>query len=222
MKIAEFSPRHVCGMSPNMPQMMEELMHYHDDPRLDAWLRFWDFFTERLLRGQLADTVPRLLHREHVLAWRHGDHLDHARLLSWSRPACDRPRAPWITRVSVNHVRFQPSAATLRWLLFPRRGQPQPTPDLHVEWTALDTELEALARWLPTFMRGQLDPSVPVPPPPVPSHVFGEGLRETEYAWTAAAWEAFHGKAGESAAGARLEERATGYAQEMAEAGPRR
>lgn len=181
-----------CGISPEM----EELMRYHDDPRLDAWLGFWDHFTERLLRERLVEAVPRRLQREHILAWRLGDHLDHARLLSWLRPDRDRPRATRITRVSVNHLTFEPSAATLRWLRFPRPSQPRRTPALHLEWTALDAELVQLARWLPTFLRGQLDPTAPIPLPPVPSHVFGTSLRETVYAWTAAAWEAsarFHG-----------------------------
>lgn len=165
-------------------------MRYHDDPRLDAWLGFWDFFTEHLLRQRLADTVPRRLRREHILAWRLGDHIDHVRLLSWLRPDRQRRGAPRITRVSVNHLTFEPSQAVLRRLWFRPRARPSRTPGLHVEWTALDAELVQLARWLPTFLRGQLDPAAPIPLPPVPSHVFGTSLRETVYAWTATAWAA--------------------------------
>jgi hypothetical protein len=106
--------RHLCGMCGMSPAEMEELMRSHDDPRLDAWLGFRDFFTEHLLRHRLADTVPRRLRREHILAWRLGDHLDHVRLLSWLRPDRERRGAPQVTRVSVNHLALHPSAETLR------------------------------------------------------------------------------------------------------------
>ncbi len=164
-----------------------------------GWAAFFAHFGEHLHRQGLAEGVPTLrrLGREHILAWRLGDHLDHVRLLSWLRPDRERPRASWITRISLNHLTYEPSQAVLRRHWFGPRARPSRTPRLHAEWTALDDELVQLARWLPTFMRGQLDPAAPIPVPPVPSHVFGEGLRTTEYAWTAAAWPAsnrFHGQ----------------------------
>lgn len=164
--------------------------------RLEHWRAFFDHFGEHLHRQGLAEGAPTLLRSKAILAWRLGDHLDHVRLLSWLRPDRERRGTSWITRISVNHLTFEPSQAVLRRLWFRPRSRPARTPGLHVEWTALDAELVQLARWLPAFLRGQLDPSAPIPLPPVPSHVFGEGLRTTEYAWTAAAWEAsarFHG-----------------------------
>lgn len=158
--------------------------------RLEMWRAFFDHFGEHLHRQELAEGAPTLLRSKAILLWRLGDHLNHVRLLSWLRPDRDRLRAAWITRISLNHLTFEPTPTVLRRLWFRPRSRPSRTPGLHVEWTALDAELVQLARWLPTFMRGQLDPSVPIPKPPVPSHVFGTSLRETVYAWTTAAWTA--------------------------------
>jgi hypothetical protein len=160
--------------------------------RFEHWRAFFDHFDEHLHRQGLAEGVPTLRRRshEHVLAWRLGDHLDHVRLLSWRRPDREHPRTAWITRISLNHLTYEPSQAVLRLHWFGPRSRPARTPGLHAEWTALDTELVQLARWLPVFLRGQLDPAAPIPLPPVPSHVFGTSLRETVYAWTAAAWTA--------------------------------
>jgi hypothetical protein len=160
--------------------------------RFEHWRAFFDHFGEHLHRHGLAESVPTLRRRshEHVLLWRLGDHLDHVRLLSWLRPDRERPRGSWITRVSVNHLTFEPTPTVLRRLWFGPRARSARTPGLHVEWTALDGELVQLARWLPVFLSGQLDPSAPIPLPPVASHVFGTSLRETVYAWTAAAWTA--------------------------------
>lgn len=158
--------------------------------RTRVWAAFIERIAARVRDARLADDPPRLLRQRHLLAWRHGDDLNHVRLLSWLRPHSGRPRAAWITRVSLNHLAFEPSAAVLRSLGFPRATAPRATSGVRVEWTALDEEVVALTGWLPTWIRGRVDPTVAIPLPPHPSHVFGEGLRTTVYVWTAAAWEA--------------------------------
>ena len=52
-------------------------------------------------------------------------------------------------------------------------------------------QLLTFAGWLPVWIRGRQDPSVAIPLPPHPSHVFGQSLRTTDYAWTVAAWDAY-------------------------------
>jgi hypothetical protein len=144
----------------------------------------------------LTDGPPMLAGPKRILAWRRGKHLERVELVSWSRPEAGRTRAPWITRIAANYFVFDASQATLVRLGFRTvRGslppRPSATPELRFEWTALDDELEPLARWLPSWMQAKLDPTLGIELPPVPSHVFGRNLHTSVYAWTRAAWDAW-------------------------------
>jgi hypothetical protein len=62
----------------------------------------------------------------------------------------------------------------------------------------LGDELVAFAPWLAVWMRGHFDPTVLIPLPPHPSHIWSRSLRITNYAWTVTALNAharFHGRA---------------------------
>lgn len=144
----------------------------------------------------LTNGPPMLAGPKRILAWRRARHLERVELVSWSRPEAGRTRAPWITRIAANYFVFDASQATLDRLGFRTvRGsfppRPSATPELRFEWTALDVELEALARWLPSWMQAKLDPTLGIALPPVRSHVFGRSLHTSVYAWTKAAWEAW-------------------------------
>jgi len=60
-----------------------------------------------------------------------------------------------------------------------------------LELTATCQELPVLTSWIPEWLKGHYEPSRPIPVPPVRTHVFGKGWRETRYAWTEAAWKEF-------------------------------
>jgi hypothetical protein len=93
--------------------------------------------------------------------------------------------------VGLNTHAFTPPKTLLRKLGFDDRALPQGSDGLRLEWTVLGNELLAFAGWLPLWVRGRLDPLAPIPLPPHPSHVLGEGLRTAACAWTVAAWEAY-------------------------------
>lgn len=163
--------------------------------RPQMWRSFFDYFSEHLCRLDLADVVPRLLRHRHLQIWRNDKYLNHVRLLSWCKPDKARRKAPWVTRIAMNCMRYAPSDAVLRWHGFSASGGLRPYPvmleKLHLEWTALDDELIEMGRWLPKWICGRLDHSLEIPLPPVPSYVFGQGLRTTVYAWTVAASDAW-------------------------------
>lgn len=150
--------------------------------RPEAWRDFLVTLAEQLVAAGVADSPP-LLVGETRLVWRRGSHVDHVELRRYSK-------TPGVVRITVNWWEYRPPRATLLALgvpLFPR--PPTRTPDLGLEWTALDGELVALARWLPSFLAARLDPEHPLTPPPVPS--FGSpDLARCTYAWTVAAWRA--------------------------------
>lgn len=134
-------------------------------------------------------------HRNRVLLW-HGsnDRLDCLQLLPWCWPSREYPRAPRVTRISLNRHRYDVSQRDLRQLGLdrPRRS----TEPLRLELSVLGDELLDFARWLPLWIRGRLDPSVLIPVPPLPCHIWSRGLRTMDYAWTVTALEAharFHG-----------------------------
>lgn len=161
------------------------------------WARFFEMLGEHLQLAGLADRPPLIAdRRRRVLAWRRGERLERVELVSWSRPDAGRMRAPSITRIAGNHFAFDVSQALVRRLGFRQTSpwsppRPRSTPELDFEWTAVDDELEALARWLPSWMQAKLDPSLAIALPPVPSHVFGRSLHTSVYAWTQAAWDAW-------------------------------
>ena len=165
----------------------------HETPRATPWSRFLQAFADAL--GPSAVVVRG----KHLVAWRYGRHLNHLQLVRWSRPDSSSPRAPRVTRLSLNYYWFDPSKSLLRRLGFGPREHPPRTDRLRLEWTVLDEEILEFAAWLPLWMGGRLDSSVPIPLPPHPSHVFGEGLRTTMYAWTATAWSANARSKGHSA-----------------------
>jgi hypothetical protein len=162
-----------------------------------VWARFFEVLAEHLQLAGLADSPPLIAdRRRRVLAWRRRERLERVELVSWSRPEAGRTRAPSITRIAGNHFAFDVSQALVRRLGFRptspwSRPRPRSTPELDFEWTALDDELEPLARWLPSWMQAKLDPTLGIALPPVPSHVFGRNLHTSVYAWTKAAWEAW-------------------------------
>jgi hypothetical protein len=151
---------------------------------------FWPSFLEELATDIGRDAVVN--YRKQVVTWRDGNHVNHLGLLKWVWPTAQFPDAPRITRISLNkHVFGQSeSVSVLRRLGFARQSAPSPTPGLWLEWSVLGNEVLDFASWLPLWMRGQLDPSVTIPLPPHPSHVWGQGLRATDYAWTVTAFHA--------------------------------
>ena len=162
-----------------------------------VWARFFEVLGEHLQREGLADRPPLIAdRRRRVLAWRRGERLERVELVSWSRPDAGRTRAPSITRIAGNHFAFDFSRPLVSRLGFRPTSpwsppRPRSTPELDFEWTALDDELEVLARWLPSWMQAKLDPTLGIELPPVPSHVFGRNLHTSVYAWTKAAWDAW-------------------------------
>jgi hypothetical protein len=156
--------------------------------RSALWLRF----LERLREGVPG---PAMVARpKYVVAWRGGrGTLEHVQLLKWAWPEGAYSRAPMVTRIALNTHCFTPSKELLRRLGFEDCSRPGYTSALRLEWSVLGEELLAFADWLPLWMHGRVSACAPIPLPPVPSHVFGEGLRETAYAWTARAWDAHSG-----------------------------
>lgn len=156
------------------------------------WWTFFDLFHTHLREAGLAEGRREIVRGKPIMFWRDGKHINNVQLVSWSRPEHRRRCDPWVTRVAVNYFGHDPTKAALGRLGFRPDGgfwpRPGPTRGLRFEWTAMDVELTRLARWFPTWMAGRLDPTQPIPLPPVPSHVFGRGLRTTSYAWTDVAW----------------------------------
>jgi len=124
-----------------------------------------------------------------TVAWREADgSLNYAYLLRWfGERAQDTPQ---ITRVMINHYAFTPSRRTLLLLGYDMAERPVRREDLHLELTLLDRELAAFATWLPLWLAGRIDPSRAIPEPPHACHNWREDWRTTDYAWSAAAWEA--------------------------------
>lgn len=149
------------------------------------WSRFLETFAKEIA---LWAVVVR---PKHIVAWRDGDLLNRVELLRWTWPDASSRAAPRVTRIGLNTQRFTPSKALLRHLGFEPESLPPSARSLHLEWSVLGEELLAFAEWLPLWIRGRQDASVEIPLPPCPSHVFGQGLRATNYAWTVAAWDAY-------------------------------
>jgi hypothetical protein len=155
-------------------------------PRRVIWSMFLDAFVVSVKGGAVIAA------QKHVVAWRRGNALNHLELLNFSWPSARSLDAPRITRISVNKHVFIPPTTILRNLGFDKqRPLPRGSEGLHLEWTILGNELLAFADWLPVWVEGRLDPNSPIPLPPHPSHVFGKGLRTTDYAWTATAWDTY-------------------------------
>lgn len=154
-------------------------------PRGLLWSSFLDELAEKV------DSEAVVVSPKRIVAWRDGDALNRLELLRWTWPDARFPRAPRVTRMGLNTQRFIPPKTLLRRFGFDPLSRPAGAMRLRLEWSVLGEELLAFAAWLPLWIRGRLDPSVAIPLPPHPSHVFGEGLRTTAYAWTVAAWEAY-------------------------------
>jgi hypothetical protein len=125
-----------------------------------------------------------------VVAWRDSEHLNHLGLLKWTWPNANFPKAPCVTRISLNKHTFDIPETASRRIGLAYRRTPSSTPGLYLEWSVLGEELLDFASWLPLWIRGQRDSSITIPLPPHPSHVWGKGLRATDYAWTVAAFDA--------------------------------
>ena len=149
------------------------------------WSRFLETFAKEIA---LWAVVVR---PKHIVVWRDEDLLNRVELLRWTWPDASSRAAPRVTRIGLNTQRFTPSKALLRHLGFEPESLPPSARSLHLEWSVLGEELLAFAEWLPLWIRGRQDASVEIPLPPCPSHVFGQGLRATNYAWTVAAWDAY-------------------------------
>jgi len=153
-------------------------------PRGVLWSRFLEAFAMSLGDGAVVVRPRR------IVAWRNGAALNRLELLRWSWPDAGDRGAPRVTRIGLNALVFRPPKTLLSRLGFDPLARPDGDRALRLEWTVLGDELLAFADWLPLWIRGRLDPAAPVPLPPHPSHVFGQGLRTTDYAWTVAAWDA--------------------------------
>lgn len=154
--------------------------------RSATWKAFLSRLTETL--GYPAVVV----NPKPTVVWRDRDALNHLELRPWTAPDRQQPaRVPAVSRIAVNVMWFRPSNALLRRLGFRPDAWPGYMDGLRLEWTVLDEELRGFAEWLPTWVRGRIDPKVTIPLPPYPSHVWGIGLRSTSYAWTASAWDAY-------------------------------
>jgi hypothetical protein len=171
--------------------------------RAELWTSFLDRFA-------VAQGVPVVRPgRRNLVAWRTRDEIHHLQLVRLAWPSAADRAAPRLTRIAVDHFEFRPSGELLRRLgahddgcvgdVDPGEAVPAASSPgtcaggdrpLHLEWTVLGDELLAFADWLPVWIRGRLDPRLPISLPPVPSNVYGAGLRRTVYAWTAPAWEA--------------------------------
>lgn len=132
-----------------------------------------------------------ILASKHLVVWRDGDSLNRLEALRWCWPGPQRPGAPRVTRIYINFHAFDAPRSLLRELGLDERTYHAGDEGLRLEWSVLGDELLAFADWLPFWIRGCLDPAAPVPLPPHPSHIFGQGLRTTSYAWTTAAWDAY-------------------------------
>lgn len=154
-------------------------------PRGVLWARFLEQLAASISAGAVVVAPKR------IVAWSDGDALNRLELLRWTWPDGRFPRAPRVTRMALNTQMFAPPKSLLRRFGFEPGSRPDGAPGLRLEWSVLGEELLAFAEWLPVWVRGRLDPTVAIPLPPHPSHVFGTGLRTTDYAWTVAAWEAY-------------------------------
>ncbi len=145
--------------------------------------------------GRLAETLGYpavVVNPKPIVVWRDGEALNRLELRPWTVPDRQQPdRVPAVTRIAVNEMAFDPSKALLRRLGFRPDDWPGYTAFLRLEWTVIDDELAGFTEWLPIWVRGRIDPSVTIPLPPHPSHIWGIGLRTTNYAWTVAAWDAY-------------------------------
>ncbi len=154
-------------------------------PRGVLWSRFLETFAMALGDG------AEVLRPRRIVAWRDGVALNRLHLLRWSWPDPGDRHAPRVTRIGLNTQLFRPPKTLLKRLGFDPLTRPDGDRALRLEWTVLGDELLAFADWLPLWMRGRLDTATPIPLPPHPSHVFGQDLRTTAYAWTVAAWDAY-------------------------------
>jgi len=146
-------------------------------------------FLRTLDEGLAALRRPSLWIRpKQTVAWRESDGtLNHVYLRRWHVGIDGAPR---ITRIAVNHFRFDPSRRTLRVLSFHPSERPAWREDLHFELTVLDRELAAFGPWLPHWIAGRVDPARAIPEPPLPCRNWHKDWRTTDYAWTATAWDA--------------------------------
>lgn len=146
--------------------------------------RFLEEFARALER---AGRRALWIRPKRTVAWREGDTLNHALLVRWNG---EDPDAPRITRISVNYYAFGASARTRLLLGFDLPDHPGHREGLRLELTVLDRELVAFAEWLVRWIVGRVNPEIPIPPPPVECHNWHRDWLTTDYAWSAAAWEA--------------------------------
>jgi hypothetical protein len=161
-------------------------------PNMSPTRQFLDEFARQIGPGSEVVGAVR------AVAWRDAWALNRVHLVRWLRAMHGDKKPPLVTRIDVNGQWFQPAKALLRRLGFDPLSQPDGHRVLRLEWTVLDSELSAFAEYLPLWVRGRLDPSVAIPLPPVPSHVFGTDLRSTNYAWTVTAWDTYSAWTGQS------------------------
>jgi hypothetical protein len=150
----------------------------------------WSQFLIRLAENLGPDAF--VASRKPIVAWRYLGTVNYFELVPWDHPNPRYPGSPPTTaRLCVNIATFYRPVALLRTMGFGPMHSPGSLERLALEWTFLDDELATFAEWLPVWASGRIDPTVTIPLPPIPSHVWGEGLRETRYAWTVAAWNDF-------------------------------
>lgn len=159
-----------------------------NESRAELWTSFLDRFAAAL-------GVPAVRPgRRNFVAWRTGHEVHHLQLVRLAGPSAADPTAPHLTRIAIDHFEFRASKELLDRLglgdVETRTRMVDGDRPLHLEFSVLGDELLAFADWLPVWIRGRLDPRLPISLPPVPSNVYGPGLRRTVYAWTAEAWRA--------------------------------
>jgi hypothetical protein len=150
----------------------------------------WNEFFSRLADALGLDAL--VANRKPVVAWRHLGSMNYFQLVPWDEPSPRYPGPPPSTvRLCVNMMTLFHPGSLLREMGFNPAHRPGHLECLEVEWTLVDDELLAFADWLPFWVSGRIDTTLTIPLPPIASHVWGGGLRDTRYAWTVSAWNAF-------------------------------
>jgi hypothetical protein len=133
--------------------------------------------------GRRALWIPR----QYAVLFREGDTLNSVRPIPWD---ADSQEAPRLTRIAVNQSEIEVSRRDRILLGFAPEARPGHDERLDLEFTVLTGELEAIARWLPAWIAGRVDPGVTIPPPLVPCAPWEFDWRTTNYVWSTAAWNA--------------------------------
>jgi len=150
----------------------------------DSSSRFLDALARALEEsGRRAIWVQR----KYVVLFREGDTLNRVRPFPWGS---ESPDAPQLTRIAINQSDIEISRRARILLGFAPESRPGHDERFDLEFTVLTEELEAIARWLPSWIAGRVDPEVPLPAPPVPCDPWEFDWRSTNYVWSTAAWNA--------------------------------